>query len=61
MVERLMALRGASMAVQLAPGSLRGASGRCHAKTAETEAVAGQAIVRAFPLRIVQLQISRLK
>jgi hypothetical protein len=46
------------MAVQLAPGSLRGASGRCHAKTAQrAESVAVTShcsvpyVTSAFPLR----------
>jgi hypothetical protein len=58
-----MAPRGASM-VQLAPGSLRGA-GRCHAKTAQrAESVAVTShcsvpyVASAFPLRIVQRQMS---
>jgi hypothetical protein len=56
------------MAVQLAPGSLRGASGRCHAKTAQrAESVAVTShcsvpyVTSAFPLHRAALQISRLK
>jgi hypothetical protein len=42
---KLMVPRGASMAVQLAPGSLRGAFGRCHAKTPEANRQRSEAIV----------------
>jgi hypothetical protein len=52
--------RRASMAVQLVPGSLRGASGRCHAKTAQSRIGSGHKplfrpyVTSAFPLRVVQ-------